>query len=311
MVKTSRTPIIPFKQAMIRIAGYEILAICTADGNTAAGVRMICDLLGVDRPSQIHKLQTDSAFRDCLILAQVEIAGKQRVAHFIIAEFIPLWLKGIEPSRVKPEARETVEELRSVAVQALRAFFFPGAKTQQQSTPLPKPEAHPLPPPDLTSVSVYDLLRAIARHTETVANHLEQEHGEMEAWKVEIDRAVINRLEQEHREMEAWKAQIDRQRDQEAAWKAEMQHQLQLQREQTEVLWSVVLGNASASEEALSADQQQALQLLLHHQHKLTGQPRATIQRELLAVVGVAGLSHLQQKDWKQVLAWFRQRQGW
>jgi hypothetical protein len=124
-------------------------------------------------------------------------------------------------------------------------------------------------------------------------------------------RAVINRVEQDHREMEAWKAQIDRQRNEEAAWKAEMHHQMQLQREATEVLWSVVLGSASAPEGALSTDQQQALQLLLHHQHKVTGQPRAALERELLALVGVAEFRHPQQADWKPIMAWFRQRLGW
>ncbi|HEY7419092.1 MAG TPA: phage antirepressor N-terminal domain-containing protein, partial [Ktedonobacteraceae bacterium] len=148
-MRTSPTLIIPARQAMVRIAGYEVLSICTANGSVAAGVRMICDLLGVARPPQMHKLQVDPDFRDSLILARVEIAGKQRVAYFIIAEFIPLWLKGIHPSKVAPEARETLQEFRNVAVQTLRAFFFPEAKAQQQSAP-PKdePEQSTLPPPE-------------------------------------------------------------------------------------------------------------------------------------------------------------------
>jgi hypothetical protein len=30
---TSQTPVIPIKQAMVEIAGYQILAICTEDGS--------------------------------------------------------------------------------------------------------------------------------------------------------------------------------------------------------------------------------------------------------------------------------------
>lgn len=152
-MKTSHTPVIPARQAMVRIAGYDILSICMANGTIGAGVRMICDLLGVDHPGQVRKLQADSAFHDCFILAKVEIAGKQRVTRFIIAEFIPLWLKEIHPSKVKPEARETLIEFQRVAVQALRAFFFPEARAQQSAPPKeqPKQEAPKqatLPPPE-------------------------------------------------------------------------------------------------------------------------------------------------------------------
>ncbi len=295
-MKTSRTPIIPSKQAMVHIAGYEILAICTADGNTAAGVRMICDLLGIDRPSQIHKLQTDAAFRDCLILAQVEIAGKQRVAHFIIAEFIPLWLKGIEPSRVKPEARETVEELRSVAVQALRAFFFPETREQPHSAP-PKPAPAPQPPPQ------NEPLLSIPEMFQALGTRLVQE----------MQRGASSRqtgLEQDEERLERRLGLVERQQMAEAAWRAEMQHEMQLQREQIEVLWSVVLGNAAAPEEALSADQQHALHLLLRYHQQATGQPMRAAEREVLGLVGAAGLDHLRQADWKPILAWFRQRLG-
>src|SRR5262249_37168640 len=120
------------------------------------------------------KLQTDPDFRDCLILAKVEIAGKKRVAYFIIAEFIPLWLKGIHPSKVAPEARETLAEFRSVAVQTLRAFFFPESKAQQQSAAPKQEPAQALPAQDDGSLSVYDLHRALI-------SRMEQEDREKEA----------------------------------------------------------------------------------------------------------------------------------
>jgi hypothetical protein len=145
---------------------------------------MICDLLGVDRPTQMHKLQTDSAFRDCLILARVEIGGQQRTAHFISAEFITLWLKGIHPSKVAPEVRETLEEFRSVAVQTLRAFFFSETKGQPHSaSPKQEPKAAPLPQQDEQPPTAPELLRRAAAR-------MEQDQREAAAWQAEIQRSV-------------------------------------------------------------------------------------------------------------------------
>jgi hypothetical protein len=44
--------------------------------------------------------------------------------------------------------------------------------------------------------------------------------------------------------------------------------------------------------------------------HRTTGQPLAAIKRELLKMVGAAESGHLQEADWKQIVAWFRQRLG-
>ncbi len=289
-METSQTPVIPIRQAMVRIAGYEVLSICMANDSIGAGVRMICGLLGVSYPRQLRKLQSDPDFRDCLIMARVEIAGQQRVAYFIIAEFIPLWLKGIHPSKVAPEARETLEEFRSVAVQTLRAYFFPQTNAQPQAaSPRQPPPQPPQPSPAAPAVSVFDMLRAIGGQIVEVAN----------------------RMEQEYREMEAWRNRMERQHDQEVEWMTDAKHQMLLQREEMEIFWSIVLGKASATEDALSADHHQTLEFLLRYHQRVTGQPRAQIQRELLMAVGVADLSHLQEKDWKQIVTWFRQRLGW
>ncbi len=298
-METSQTPVIPSRQAMVRIAGYEVLAICTADGNVAAGVRMICGLLGIHYLRQMRKLQTDPDFRDCLILAKIEIAGQQRVVWFIIAEFIPLWLKGIHPSKVAPEARETLEEIRSVAVQALRAFFFPETREQPQAAP-PKEAPKQVPPssPQATPVasSVPELLRALAGNALALAD---------------TALTLAARVEQDGVKQEQRLGLLEHQQAQDVAWMADAHHQMQLQREATEVLWSVVLGSASAPEEALSADQQHTLQLLLRYHQQATGQPARATEREVLSLVGAAGLSHLRQEDWKPILAWFRQRLGW
>jgi hypothetical protein len=125
------------------------MAVLFENNSIGASVRMTCDLLGVDHRDQIRKIRADRAIHDSLVLAIVETEGGPQETNVIIAEAIPLWLKGIHPSKVAPEARETLEEFRNVAVETLRAFFFPETREQPRQSAPPKlePEAQPLPPP--------------------------------------------------------------------------------------------------------------------------------------------------------------------
>lgn len=159
-METSKTPVIPIRQAIVKIAGHNVLGVLLTGNRIAASSRMICDLLGIDHRTQIRKILADRAIYDSLLLAQVEIAGKKRVANVIIAEAIPIWLAHIHENKVAPEARETLMEFQRVAVQTLRAFFFPETRAQPKSAP-PKqePESAPLPPPQEPPVSELDYFR--------------------------------------------------------------------------------------------------------------------------------------------------------
>ncbi|HEY7123791.1 MAG TPA: phage antirepressor N-terminal domain-containing protein [Ktedonobacterales bacterium] len=230
-METSQILITPDKQAMVRIAGYEVLSICMANGNIGAGVRMICDLLGVDLRGQMRKLQADPAFRDSLVLAKVEIAGKQRAAYFIIAEFIPLWLKEIHPSKVAPEARETLAEFQRVAVQTLRAFFFPETKAQQQSAPPKEPTPTPLPTPDETALSLPETLQAVGMHIIQKNQQLETRLTSVEQENLELKMRLAS-LEQENQMLAARQISIDHQQMDMVAWMTEKGHELHLQAQQ-------------------------------------------------------------------------------
>ncbi len=278
------TPIIPVDQVVIHFAGHEFLIVRLPDGRIAVVLRHLCEALELDRWAQTRRIQSQSALAKHLLLVRIKTPGGPQEVHALVTSVLSLWLGGFRLGRLSEEKRALIELLQADAADAFQSHFYQldaQAHPQQQAKVSQSPQP-PLPTPDVSPVSVFDMLRA-----------------------------VINRVEQDHREMEAWKAQVGRQRNEEAAWKAEMQHQMGLQREATEVLWSVVLGNASAPEEALNSEQQQAIQLLLHHQHKVTGQPRAALEHELLMLVGVAEFRHLQQQDWKPIMAWFRQRLGW
>ncbi len=158
---TSQSPITPVKQAMVEIAGHSILAALLPDGRIAAAFRMICGLLCLDNAGQQRRVLADPLIADSFIMATMQIGGQQRTVYLIVAEAIPHWLADIQINKVVPEARETLSEFQRVAVQTLRAFFFPETREQQAKSAPPKqePESAPLPPPQEPPVSELDYFR--------------------------------------------------------------------------------------------------------------------------------------------------------
>ncbi len=318
-MEMSETLVTPAKQAMVRIAGYEVLAICMANGNIGAGVRMICDVLGVDRLGQLRKLQTDPDFRDCLILAKVEIAGKKRMAYFIIAEFIPLWLKGIHPSKVSPEARETLEEFRNVAVQTLRAFFFPQTKGQPQAAPPkdePKQSAPPKQEPEAQSAlplpeEERDYWDHIVLGYDGLERHirgLDAFQKRAEAWMVRVqqyfdeDAAALNQHTEALRQQQAWMSQF---KEELKALTAQVR---QLEGQMSALAARVARLESPGPLTAEHLGEARGLMQALGHQ---TGQQAPALERELAAAFGVEVLEQLPEARWGQIAAWLHQRLGW
>jgi hypothetical protein len=221
-MKTTRTPITPVKQAFVEIAGHRILAFLLPDNRIVAAFRMICNLLGVDHRSQLRRVQADPTLSNLLMVVKIDIVGTPQEMNVIVAEAIPMWLANIHESKVALEARETLAEFQRVAVQTLRAFFFPEPRAQQQRSAPPKAPPPPLPAQDDLSLSAYDLFRAaIAR--------LEQEDLQREA-------RLIQRFEQGHQRLEARIDSVDRQHVEDVARMAEKGHEISLQAEQIHAL---------------------------------------------------------------------------
>ncbi len=288
-MSADQTPVKPIKQAVVVIAGHAILAVLFENNQIGASIRMICDLLGIDHRRQIRKIRADRAIHDKLILAIVETDGGPQETNVIIAEAIPLWLKGIEPGRVKPEARATLEEFQRVAVQTLRAFFFPEEKTQQHSAPpRPEPEAAPLPPPpqepplsglDHLHLGIDSIGRKDAEQDARLTS-LEQNQAKQGA---RLDRAERH-LGQQYDEMTIVFEEMNRLKEQ-------------------------VTNLASTGPLAFAhqVELHTRLKALEHH----SGQARGALERELADTFGVQVIEQLAEADWGRILAWFQQRLGW
>jgi hypothetical protein len=294
-MEAQMTPIIPIKQVLVSFAGQEFLAVQLPDGRIAVVLRHFCEALHLNFWGQIERIQANPTLARNFLLVQIKTPGGPQVVYALAVSVLSLWLGGFRLGRLSEEKRQLIIQLQEDAEAAFSRPF------QVSETPEPpKHSAPPKPEPALPQSapapsSVPELLRKLAGTATALAGTAME---------------LAGRVEQDGVSLEQRLGLMERQQMADAAWKAEMHHQMQLQHEQTEVLWSVVLGSASAPDEALSADQQHTLQLLLRYHQQATGRPIQATEREVLRLVGAAEPRNLRQGDWKQILAWFRQQLG-
>ncbi len=303
------TPIIPLEQIAITFAGYTFLVVRLPDGRISVVFNHLCQALALSRRAQTRRIERHPLLAKHFLLARIKTNGGPQVVNVLVVLVMPLWLGGFDLTRLSEEKRGLIIALMEDAEEAFSRPFEDNsqARPQQQTKATLSPS--PLPPQDEAALTAPELLRSAASRIEQKDQRIETRLAGVEQDNQKLE-ARLTSVEQENQRLEAMLVTRDRQQMEEAAWRAEMQHQMQLQQGEIEVLWSVVLSSAAAGEDALSAERQQALQLLLRYHQRVTGQPLATIRRELLGVVGAASLDHLRESDWRQIVNWFRQQRA-
>lgn len=121
---SDQTALVTVEQKQVEFYGDELTAVRSQDGKVYVSVTHLCQALGLDRPSQVkriqrHKIMSEGYQRGVIMtpLRGVQEAGLLRV------DLVPLWLSGIETSRVKPEIRPKLEYFqREVATVLWEAF---------------------------------------------------------------------------------------------------------------------------------------------------------------------------------------------
>ena len=91
-----------------------------------AGIKRMCEDIGVDAEGQRKKLKTAS-WATTEIMSAVAEDGKIRQVDMLRADCIPMWLAGINPAKVAPEVRPRLEAYQAKAKDVLAAYFMPRA----------------------------------------------------------------------------------------------------------------------------------------------------------------------------------------
>jgi hypothetical protein len=88
----------------------------------------MCDALQLERQGQVRRIRDDDTLADQLMPVRVETDGGAQTMEMLTAWAIPIWLTGIQPSRVAPKGREAIKAYKREAADALYRHFFPATR---------------------------------------------------------------------------------------------------------------------------------------------------------------------------------------
>lgn len=119
----------PVEQKLVNFHGAQIMAVKASDGKVYAGVRWICDGLGLtegQRKNQILKIQEDAVLSKGGRKIVLPTPGGQQEVLAIAIDYLPLWLAKINANIIEDQAvQEKLIEYQLRAKDVLAAAFMP------------------------------------------------------------------------------------------------------------------------------------------------------------------------------------------
>lgn len=94
------------------------------DGKEWVSVTHICQALGLDPKSQRRKLQNRSW--TTAVMMTLQVGNQKRRLYMVDGATLLMWLANIPTSRVKPEAKESLEAYQEEVAEVLDAYFYKG-----------------------------------------------------------------------------------------------------------------------------------------------------------------------------------------
>ena len=129
--------------------GDEILAARTEASEIYLPIRPICVALGVSWTTQYRKIRADEVLLESVRTLRIQTRGGPQNLACMDVEAIPMWLAGIEPSRVRADLRERLTSykrwVRKVVYEAFaRETGLEGARGATHTPTAPNPDAQAL-----------------------------------------------------------------------------------------------------------------------------------------------------------------------
>lgn len=120
-------------QQEIAFYGDNLIAVQTSDGNVYAALSQMCDALGIDAQAQRRRIERHAVLSDGLhgvaimtTPSQDGRGGGLQRAYALRADLVPLWLSGIQASRVSDEVRVKLIRFQREAGRVLWEAFQRG-----------------------------------------------------------------------------------------------------------------------------------------------------------------------------------------
>jgi hypothetical protein len=103
----------------------DLVAVQQPDGAIFVVFTRVCDALGLKRWSQARRVQAHAVLQTGLITLTIQTEGGPQEAQCLRLDLLPLWLSGIQVSRVKPELQQHLLRYQTEAAGVLWQAFGP------------------------------------------------------------------------------------------------------------------------------------------------------------------------------------------
>jgi hypothetical protein len=123
------------EQKQVEFYDDQLIAIRGGDNHVYVAIGQMCDSLGVDRASQVRRIQSDEilevGYQGSVKLTYPD-GGSQR-SGVLRVDLIPLWLTGLRIKAVKDDVKEKLRRFKQEAAKVLWEAFQEGRLTADPS----------------------------------------------------------------------------------------------------------------------------------------------------------------------------------
>lgn len=110
-------------QRVVPFEGDELVAAKQSDGTILVAFSRLCENLGLNRRGQVQRVQRHAIMNRGLVSVAVDTEGGPQTIQCLRLDLLPLWLSGVQASRVKPELQEKLIRYQEEAATVLWDAF--------------------------------------------------------------------------------------------------------------------------------------------------------------------------------------------
>lgn len=113
----------PLPQRIVPFYGDELVAVQQPDGTIFVLFSRLCENLGLDRTAQMRRVQRHAVLSKGLVALDIQTPGGMQVLQCLRLSLLPLWLSGVQASRIKSELQAQLIRYQEEAAEVLWQAF--------------------------------------------------------------------------------------------------------------------------------------------------------------------------------------------
>jgi hypothetical protein len=115
----------PLQQRIVTFYGDELVAAQQPDGTIFVLFSRLCENLGLERTSQTRRVQRHAVMSKGLMALDIQTPGGVQSLQCLKLSLLPLWLSGVQASRIKSELQTQLIRYQEEAADVLWQAFKP------------------------------------------------------------------------------------------------------------------------------------------------------------------------------------------